>query len=401
MRMATIQAKRLQEALQKAKKVGRVEDQITICGCNLVLQALGPDEYEAIIAEASDRDEVAYLHAFQLGHVSRAIVEIDGMDLRGVDSVEVEVPTNGHVVSAVVKSAESANKVAEILKKEGYQASVSPPDGSEVRTIKIERHQWLKDEYLRTWGREAITVAWRKFAELLMTADAKAKEGVQFKIPDETPEDKLRRLLADVKEAEDDLPDDLVKRLLEDAGFLRKSTPEELAALEERAREFAREQAQKQAQNASTEPQEGPEALPPSPTPASQLQASEAPVDPQTLMRNRRPMNDQEVGAPVPYQGAVPRRTPTPVSPQIRQQAVENSEPSVASTRAAKIAELESQVDPTLQSTIEEARRQTQASRDIPELSKPSDAMDGRSIKKITDQPPVVGINPRFRPPPR
>jgi hypothetical protein len=395
--MATIQAKRLQEALQKAKKVGRVEDQITLCGCKIVLQSLGPDEYEAILAEVAELDEMAYLHAFQLGHVSRAIVEIDGMDLREVDSVEVEVPADNYVTSVVAKTAESAQKAVEVLAKEGLKATISPPDGATVRTVKIERHKWLTDEYLKTWGREAIMVAWRKFVELIAAADLKATEGVQFKIPDESAEDKFRRLLADAKEAEEDLPDDLVKRLLDESGYIKKSTPEELAAINERARQFAKEQAEKKAQEADGVPQEEPAVPQPSPDPTPEVQGATVPVDPQALMRNRRPLNDRAVDAPVPSFAAVPsRRAAAAVPAQIRQAAEEHAE--VTSNRAAQIAALEAQADPTLPTSLVGARPMPPSGRDIPELSKPAPGIDGRAVHGIVDRPPVAGINPRYRP---
>jgi hypothetical protein len=76
---------------------------------------------------------------------------------------------------------------------------------------------------------------------------------------------------------------------------------------------------------------------------------------------------------------------------------MENTAP-LTSSRAAQIADLEAQVDPSLPDSIEAARAQARALNNVPELSKPKAPVDGRSVKGILDQPPAVGINPRFRP---
>ena len=74
--MATLQATRILEALEKAKRVGRIEEAVTIDGCSLVLQNLTPDDYEAINDELEGLEDIEYLHAFQAGHVARSIVEL-------------------------------------------------------------------------------------------------------------------------------------------------------------------------------------------------------------------------------------------------------------------------------------------------------------------------------------
>lgn len=43
--MGTIQAKRFKEALQKVRKVGRIEEQMTISDTEIVIQNLSLDEY--------------------------------------------------------------------------------------------------------------------------------------------------------------------------------------------------------------------------------------------------------------------------------------------------------------------------------------------------------------------
>lgn len=364
--MATLNAKRIKEALNKAKKVGRVEEAVAIMGCELMLQVLGPDEYDAIVEETSDLDGNEFLHAYQLGHLCRAIVEIDGVDLRGVDYVEDEVPSNAYLVSVIAGSEAAAKQIVQALKEKGLQASMAPPSDSEddVRTIKVERHEWLRDTILREWGREALSVAWRKFTELLISADRKAKEGVTFLLPDESAEEKFRRHVSEMKELEDELPPELVTKLLEEYGYMPRSTPEELAEVARRMQEFQREQEQLVSEEASEEP-------------------TEEEVRAQELMRRRTPVHQQAVAQPTPAPSKVE-------SPQ------EGPSDENARSRSDQIAALE--MDPALEAALSEAPPKPR-SREVPVLSSNLEPVDPKRAQSIIDTPPVVGINPRFHRP--
>ena len=87
--MGTLSARTLRESLQKARNIGIVEERLQLFDeCEVVVRNLRPDEYEAIHAECKELEEIAYLYGFQFGHVKRAIVELNGQDLRGVEYVE-------------------------------------------------------------------------------------------------------------------------------------------------------------------------------------------------------------------------------------------------------------------------------------------------------------------------
>jgi hypothetical protein len=77
---------------------------------------------------------------------------------------------------------------------------------------------------------------------------------------------------------------------------------------------------------------------------------------------------------------------------QLRQAAQTNT---ALLNRSDKIAALEGAVDPSIKSELADW-----GGSDIAELQK-SEAVDGSGVMRITDQPPVVGINPRFKRPPR
>ena len=405
--MATLQATKVLEALRKAKRVGRVEDGVVIDGCHLVMQNLAPEDYDSINRETDELEEMEFLHAYQIGHISRAIVEIEGQDLRNTDFIEDEVPNGAWAVAAYVASKDLAEKYAGEIKKAGGKATVLPPEEGGSRTIKLERHEWLRDNLLSSWGREAVVVAWRKFAELLTEADERAKSGIKFKVPDETPEEQFRRLLGEIKEIEDDLPPELVKSILGDAGFLSKSSSEELEAVNERLRGMGG------AEKAPQEPQEGPQepaqASPVAPEPSATPQPQKAPerppeapqrapeVSPADLMRRRTPVSQQVGHSPVPQ---APPPTSAARAVKVPEQLRRAAEANVASMgRSAKIAALEAQVDPTLAAAAEDDQPRRPDPSEVAVLSKKAVPIDGAAIKDIVDRPPPVGINPRFKPP--
>ena len=70
--MGTVSAKQLNTAMAKAKAVGMVEEGFTIGDCEVVLRNLRPDEYEAVVAETSELEDLTYLNAYQSAHGSGA-----------------------------------------------------------------------------------------------------------------------------------------------------------------------------------------------------------------------------------------------------------------------------------------------------------------------------------------
>jgi len=158
--MTVLKASRLKAVLDKARDAGQVEESATIAGLALVIRSLRSDDYNNILADIAEVPEISYPAVYQVEHVCRSVVEIDGQDLRDVDYIETEV--------------------------EGSSASV-----------KVERHQWVKDRIVATWSREMVQVAFRKVIDAIRGAEEKAAEGVQFRVESESDEEKLRRLLCE------------------------------------------------------------------------------------------------------------------------------------------------------------------------------------------------------------
>jgi len=346
MGMTTIQESRILEALQQAQSVGIVEESVTVCGCTITMRNLRPEEYENIVQESSDKQDATFLYTFQMGHICRAVCEINGIDLRGLDYVETELP--------------------------------DPKNPGQVKKVKLERHEWLRQRVLVTWSRESLSVLYRKFVDVLAKAEAKSVEGVMFTVPDETDDDKFRRLMTEVKALEDELPDELVDHVLEEHGYRRKASDQKAGA----------EKLDAMAKEAAPKPYEAQGEAPDYRTPAS---VEEAARPAKTLVMATNPvlrtMAVPDEPAPVPV--AV---TPPGVDPMelIRRKPGPR-------TRADQIAELEA-ATANLAAIATPELPSKPVDSDQVVLEKPQARLDPNGAASILDKPPIVGINPRFRP---
>lgn len=332
MGMTTVQESRILEALNKAKSVGVVEETVTVCGCDVTMRNLLPDEYEDIVEESKDKADASFLYTYQMGHICRAICEVGDIDLRGVDYVETTVK--------------------------------DPKNPGNTKTVKLERHEWLRTKVLSTWGREALSVLYRKFVDVLSLAEEKSSEGVSFIVPDESEEDKYRRLLGEMKEIEEELPDDLIDHILESQGYRRKSADQKAGA--ERLDNMAK---------AAPEPEAVPEPEPKAiPEPRIRPRPEPSPQDPAPAPEAVKPPGADPMEM-------IRRKTPAP------------------KTRAAQIAELEA-ATANLKAQLDEPPDLPPKPQDADEviLEKPQPQIDPQAAASILDQPPVVGINPRYKP---
>ena len=353
--MATkrLKANKIQDAIQKAQRVGEAEEKFTIDGCEVVLRSLQPDEYQAILDEIADFEDAAYAKAYREGHLCRSLIEINGESLREYDFVEVEVEEE----------------------VEGVK---------QIRTIALERHKFVADYILRSWSIPAIDAAFRKFGDVLDKAEALAIEGVEFRLPDETPEDKFRRLLLEVKELEGQVPFELASRILGEIGYLSRSSKEELDSVDQRLARVASETDSGRpvaaSQAASTQELDSPPipAQRPPRVPLNQMPVS-VPVPAQTVTRAAPP---EEVAA----------RPAIPLSPEVMR-------------RSRELEALEG--DPVVSGghSVQSSTRVAESVPGMPISSPGGQAAPSRpdpnSLGAILDRKPVGGVNPRYRPPPR
>ena len=379
--MGVMSARSLRDSLKKARNVGIVEERVQLFDdCEVVVRNLRPDEYESIQAEIKELDGVNYLFGFQFGHVKRAVVEMNGQDLREVQFIEDEED--------------------------------DPKRPGQTKTVKLELADWLAKNILSTWGKEAVYIVYRKVEDAVSRAEKRAKEGIEFITPDETDEDKYRRLVGEMKELEQNLPAKIIEKVLDDKGYMLKTTAEEARLAMERMAAVARDQAAKATA-----------VVPPPPQPQSvQVQQPQAPQsvevppqvqqgpNPNDLMRGRQPMNQVDVDVPQPYiVSPAPRNGPVPAGRPSPAPAPENVHPPLqggipgpalhgsAAIRGAKHAALEQEADqsgaissgpigplppkPTVVGTLE--KRQT--------------PLDTNAVAGLIDRPAVGGINPHYR----
>ncbi len=360
--MATFKAKKFREALKKAKNVGRAEDSVTIDGCTIVLQSLTPEMHDDIRAETEDAEDGIFNLGFQLATVCRAIVEIEGQDLRNVEVVEDDVPAGNYVLTMSIPNEVKALTLRDQLQSQGVSVNLIPPSaGTDERTILMERHEWIRQQ-LSTWSREAINVAFRKSLDVLAMGEARANQDVKFTYVGETNEEKYRRLLTELKEVEGSLPEDLVVNTLGEVGYLLKTSTDELQRVASQLNSIETQQP-----TTTQKPVKTSEFTVASDPPAP-IQISSNPERTDPLLQDRVPMNQPAQPAPV--------RVPT----QLR------NEP-MSELRAARLAEMEG---------VEELYKNAQSLQEPTVLSHNQQGINGAEVAAIIDQPPPSGINPKF-----
>jgi len=365
--MAKLQAKKITEALKKAQRVGEVEIPFRVTGCDIVVRSLRPEEYEAATQAAQEFEDLQYINAFKREHLSRSICEINGESLREYDFVEVDIeepdPNTGRLAA---------------------------------KTVSLERHQFVSDYVLATWSREAVDTAFRKFNDVVAKSEQAATEGVEFTIPDETPEERYRRLLVEAKEIEGQVPFELVGRILDEVGYISKSSKDELKDVDQKLSQVSAEVTVEPELTPATQI-EVPVTRPARPNLSSESQQS----DPEALMRSRRPLNQSSTPVPQPVvtQQAIQSAQP-PLSMQAR--PVIPATPA-ALKRAQEIEAMESAalVDMGQQPLSPVIQGGTRLVDGIPELSEKVQRINPQAAERIFEQPPVAGINPRFKAPPR
>lgn len=367
--MGTLSARSLRDSLQKAKGVGLVEERFSVADCEIVVRSLRPDEYEAILADCKGQEDVGYLNAFQIGHVARAIVELNGQDFRGIDFIDDEEP--------------------------------DPKKPGQTKQVKLELHKWLERNIVKTWGKEVLYVAYRKVGDVVEKAEKSSKEGIQFLIADETPEEKFRRMIGETMEFREDVPSAIFEKVLEEHGLMLKTTADEARRVMEAQDALARELIAKEKAEAEAQAQA---AAPP-------VQAAPVQAPARDVMQNRQPLNTM----PVEIDRAPERQAPNMI-PAVRAQAAQPPPDAVrsdmiqgppitgsAATRAAQMAALETDADGigALLNQPPEGFDPSMRPAHVPILEHRQPQSDPKAAASVIDQPPRVGLNPHYRPPRR
>jgi hypothetical protein len=348
--MGTLSAQSISDALAQARNVGIVEEPFAISNCALVLRNLRPDEYSDALKECEGLQDMDFLSTYQKGHIARSLVEVNGIDFRDVDFVEVE-------------DEKHAGKV-----------------------VRLEKYAYLLKFVVRTWSKEVVDTVYRKFGDVCSLAETRATEGVKFILPQETPEEKYRRLLGDMKEIEDKdgLPETLLDSILDENGLMRKSVAEKIKSDMEQLDQLAREQEAKE-----TSPDAPPAAAQPA-TPVSPAPAVVQTPTLQEVIAQRRPALPQDPHQALQQTLAGRQSPPGPEGEALPLKTVEgdilaqelglgstlaqgpDSSAPVGVVRPAQVAEL---------------------------VAQGQERIDLNTLRQAVDKPPAAGLNPRFRPP--
>ena len=352
--MNTIAAKKLNEALAKAKNVGLVEEPFTIEDCEITLRNLRPDEYSAILQACQGLDNVAYLHAYQAEHIARSIVVINGVDLHDTKYVMDE--------------------------------ESDPKEIEKLRPIKLELHTYLLKNVVSTWSKEVVYTAYRKFLDVVSKAERKAKEGVTFLLPEETDEERYRRLLLEAKECEENIPSTLVDHILDELGLMRKSTAEEIKAAMVKTDQLAKEDEEKAVET-------------------SVITASIAnePVK-QAQKDDRQPLNQPSEKLPTDPHATLQKAIESRQRASMPVQSVPQESNAKIPSRADKIAALEADAGtagidlPLTRKDGDPIPVYQNQEKEIMEIRKQA-PIDPKQVAALIDQPPKSGINPRYKAP--
>ncbi len=373
---SVLSSQKISSALEKAKNICIVEEAFEIGGNNLVVRNLRPAEYDLIIKSiAGFTNEAEYLNAWQKAYVCFALVEVNGIDFRGVDFIEVE---------------EADSK-------------------GQKKLIKLETSTYLRDYLVSTWSKEAVYNIYRKVTDAISRAETESSSNIKFLVPEESPSDTFRRLVGELKEIEDEVPPTLVDAILAENGLMRKSTAEEIKAVMEKDSEAGWEEVQRKKQEAaaphppSVEKCEGmtfspfgpktpiPCELPkghdgshkglnllwedPTPTPGE----SSPPAMERPDTSKRQPLNQMVVDVPAP--------------PLVQREVVPAPRPK---TKAEEFAALETDADQI--GAIPRDIITGAVTDETPELSHRQTGVNTREVMADLDKQPRVGLNPKFRP---
>lgn len=178
-----LQARSIEKSMAKAFNLGISEDSFEVLGVQITIRNLTAPEWQSALDSAQSSEDDVEVQDMRLQLLSRSVVELDGVSFRGVSSIELdELDVKGN---------------PKVIEKEAY----------------------LIEHVFSTWPSEVQSIVNDKFFDLSREVEARAKLGVVFHSPQETPEEKFRALLIEAKDLQSQIPFDLSEKILKDTGF--------------------------------------------------------------------------------------------------------------------------------------------------------------------------------------
>lgn len=178
-----LQARSIEKSMAKAFNLGISEDSFEVLGVQITIRNLTAPEWQRALDSAQSSEDDVGVQDMRLQLLSRSVVELDGVSFRGVSSIELD-----------------------------------ELDGKGNPKV-IEKEDYLIEHVFSTWPSEVQSIVNDKFFDLSREVEARAKLGVVFHTPQETPEEKFRALLIEAKDLQSQIPFDLSEKILKDTGF--------------------------------------------------------------------------------------------------------------------------------------------------------------------------------------
>jgi hypothetical protein len=200
-------ADKLKAALEKAGRAGVYEERAVIAGIEMAFRNLTNTEYISNLNDIQNSDEMTeseFSVTLQISMIARSLIELDGLDLRGVEYFDIT------------------------------------DDQGAIK--KVEKFQWVYDLIMASWSQEMSSVAYRKVIDANEGAERLNNSGVVFSVESEHPEDQYHRLLSEISSLGAALPLEVKEPILLEHGLLLASTPEELEILNQQSKAWLAEE---------------------------------------------------------------------------------------------------------------------------------------------------------------
>lgn len=181
-----VQQRNLESSIKSAFQIGVEESEpFTVLGVQFVIRNLAEPEWaDAISFEADELTDFQATSMLRYRLLAKALQEVNGFSLRELSSVEMDTT------------------------EEGEEPQV------------VEKETYLIQHLFPTWIGEVHEIVYAKFLDHSRWVESRAKDGIKFFTPQETPEQKFRALLTEARDLQNNIPYDLAKKILEDTGFV-------------------------------------------------------------------------------------------------------------------------------------------------------------------------------------
>lgn len=185
-----LNANSIKSELSNLKKLMTVELSFVVMGVSITIRSLLPEERLNVMMQAVNykQNQLEFVIFSKLSFIALSIVELQGIDFRGV----------------------------ELVQKERFVSGKKEPE-----LIKVPLATYLKEEVVSKWSDEIINVIEKKMEEVSKLSNKKAREGIVFEKDEDDYVGNFRVLLNEAKELEKNIPETMVSNILGEFGWAK------------------------------------------------------------------------------------------------------------------------------------------------------------------------------------